>query len=245
MIFLRGDDMVELQRLSAEIERRVRAVPGTTDVDSDLEAGQPEVIATVNRPLAADLGFSVASIATQLRGMVEGVVPTKLRDADEEYDIRVRLAPEYRNDNAAILRTPLYSPSGAVVRAGDVARFGPAVGPSNIDREQRRRQAKIGVDLAGRVHPRRRDDGRAGGDGQHPDAAELRMGFAGDVEMMQESASALLLAMLLAVAFIYIVLASQFESFIEPSSSCSRCRSPLWERSCCCWPRANIWVCRP
>jgi multidrug efflux pump subunit AcrB len=216
MIFVRGDDMAALQKISAEIESRVRAIPGTTDVDSDLESGQPELIARVNRPLAADLGFSVASVATQLRGMVEGVVPTKLREGDEEYDIRVRLAPEYRNDNAAVLRTPLYSPTGAVVRAGDIATFGPAVGPSNIDREQRRRQAKIGVDLA---------DGYVLGDvtsqvqnvmSSVTMPANFEWGFAGDVEMMQESAQALLLALVLAIAFIYIVLASQFESFIEP-----------------------------
>jgi outer membrane protein TolC len=215
-IFVRGDDLPSLQRISAEIERRVRAVPGTTDVDSDLESGQPEIIARVNRPLAADLGFSVASVATQLRGMVEGIVPTKLREGDEEYDIRVRLSPAFRNDTAAVLRTPVYSATGAVVRAGDIAEFGPAVGPSNIDREQRRRQAKIGVDLL---------DGYALGtvttgvqavmnDIQMP--ANFEWGFAGDVELMQESAQALVLALILAVAFIYIVLASQFESFLEP-----------------------------
>src|SRR6185436_5249949 len=98
MIFVRGDDLAELQRVSAEIERRVRAIPGTTDVDSDLEGGQPEIVARVNRDLAADLGFSVAGVASQLRGMVEGVVPSKLRQADKEFDIRVRLAPEFRND---------------------------------------------------------------------------------------------------------------------------------------------------
>jgi multidrug efflux pump subunit AcrB len=173
-------------------------------------------VAQVNRSLAADLGFSVGSIGTQLRGMVEGIVPTKLRDGDREYDIRVRLAPDYRNDPAAILRTPLYSSTGASVRAGEVARFAPAVGPSNIDREQRRRQAKIGVDIA---------SGYALGDvtkGIETAVSTVQMppnfewGFAGDVELMQESAAALGLALILAVAFIYIVLASQFESFIEP-----------------------------
>ncbi len=216
IIFVRGDDLTALQRLSAEIEAKVRAVPGTTDVDSDLDSGQPEVIARINRPLAADLGFSVASVATQLRSMVEGVVPTTLREADEEYDIRVRLASQYRNDNAAILRTPVYSQTGTVARAGEIAAFGPSVGPSNIDREQRRRQAKIGVDL---------QDGVALGDVTADvqavmDAVQMpsgfEWGFAGDVEMMQESAAAMGLALLLAVAFIYIVLASQFESFIEP-----------------------------
>jgi len=215
-VFVRGDDLAVLQRITSEIEAKVRQVPGAVDISTNLESGQPEVVARVDRPLAADLGFSVGGIGSQLRGMVEGIVPTKLRDGDREYDIRVRLAPEYRNDPAAVLRTPLYSPTGAAVRAGDVARFAPAVGPSNIDREQRRRQAKIGVDLAA---------GYALGDVtkgiertmstvQMP--ANFEWGFAGDVEMMQESAAALGLALILAVAFIYIVLASQFESFIEP-----------------------------
>jgi hydrophobe/amphiphile efflux-1 (HAE1) family protein len=215
-IFVRGDDLGELQRVSSEIEARVRTVPGAVDISTNLENGQPEVVAQVDRALASDLGFDVGSIGTQLRGMVEGIVPTRLRDGDHEYDIRVRLAPEYRNDPAAVLRTPLYSPTGAVVRTADVARFAPAVGPSNIDREQRRRQAKVGVDLAkgyalGDVT---KDIETAMASIQMP--PNFEWGFAGDVELMQESAAALGLALLLAVAFIYIVLASQFESFLEP-----------------------------
>ncbi len=215
-VFVRGDDLEQLQRITDDIEDRVRRIPGAVDVKSNLESGQPEVVARVNRDLAADLGFSVGNVAMQLRGMVEGIVPTKLRDGDREHDIRVRLAPEFRNDTAAILRTPLYSAAGSAVRAGDVVVFAPAVGPSNIDREQRRRQAKIGVDLA---------EGYALGQMtaevekvmagvQMP--ANFEWGFAGDVEMMQESAAAMGLALILAVAFIYIVLASQFESFLEP-----------------------------
>ena len=215
-VFVRGDDLVALQRISDEIERRVRAIPGAVDVSSNLESGQPEVVARINRELAADLGFSVGSIAMQLRGMVEGIVPTKLRDGDREHDIRVCLAPEYRNDSGAVLRTPLYSPRGAAVRTGDIVQFVPAVGPSNIDREQRRRQAKIGIDLA---------PGYALGDVTAQVERALKTvdmppnfewGFAGDVELMQESAAAMGLAMILAIAFIYIVLASQFESFFEP-----------------------------
>lgn len=215
-IFVRGDDIEALQRLSDEITRKVRQVPGTADVDSSLEGGQPEMVATVNRSLAADLGYEVAGVAMQLRSMVEGVVPTKLRDGDEEYDIRVRLAPEFRNDFPTLSRTPLYSPKGAVVRTGDIVTLEPGVGPTSIEREQRRRQAKIGIQL----------DGRALGDVTKDVEAVLagidwpenvEWGFDGDVEMMQESAQAMGLALLLAVCFIYIVLASQFESFSEPA----------------------------
>jgi hydrophobic/amphiphilic exporter-1 (mainly G- bacteria), HAE1 family len=215
-VFVRGDDLAALQRITAEIESKIRQVPGAVDVNSNLESGQPEVVARVNRAMAADVGFSVSAVAMQLRGMVEGIVPTKLRDGDREHDIRVRLAPEFRNDTAAILRTPLYSQSGAVVRAGDVVAFAPEVGPSNIDREQRRRQAKIGVDMApgfalGQVTA---DVSKVMESVAMP--ANFEWGFAGDVEMMQESAAAMGLALILAVAFIYIVLASQFESFLEP-----------------------------
>ena len=215
-IFVRGDDLAALQRITSEVEAKVRQIPGAVDISTNLEAGQPEVVARINRSMAADLGFSVGGVASQLRGMVEGIVPTKLRDGNREHDIRVRLAPEYRNDPAAILRTPLYSTTGAAVRTGDVVQFTPAVGPSNIDREQRRRQAKIGVDLS---------EGYALGDMTaevEKAMATIQMppnfdwGFAGDVEMMQESAAAMGLAMILAIAFIYIVLASQFESFLEP-----------------------------
>jgi len=214
-IFVRGDDMVELQRLNEEIVAKVKAVPGAVDVDSSLETGQPEMAARVNRELAADLGFDVGSVAMQLRGMVEGIVPTRLRENDKEYDIRVRLAPEFRNDFATLERTPLYSPTGAVVRARDIVRLEPEVGPTSIDREARRRQAKIGVELSDRPLGDVTNDVAKVMAGI-PMPPNFEWGFAGDVEMMQESAAAMGLALLLAIAFIYIVLASQFESFLEP-----------------------------
>ncbi len=214
-LYVRGDDLQQLQRISDELTTKIKQIRGAVDVKSTLVSGQPEMVARINREMAADIGFDVGSIAAQLRGMVEGVVPTKLRDGDREHDIRVRLAPEFRNDFATLGRTPLYAPNGAVVRAGDLVRMEPGVGPSSIDREQRRRQVKVGVDL----------DGRPLGDV----SAEVEKvfssvtmppnfehGFSGDVELMQESAQAMGLAMLLAIAFIYIVLASQFESFAEP-----------------------------
>jgi HAE1 family hydrophobic/amphiphilic exporter-1 len=215
-VFVRGDDLPTLQRVANQIQAKVRQLPGAVDVSNNLVSGQPEIVARINRSLAADLGFSVSGIAAQLRGMVEGIVPTRLRDGDREHDIRVRLAPEFRNDPAAVLETPLYSPSGAAVRTSDVVEFAPAVGPSNIDREQRRKQAKIGIDLA---------PGYALGDvtaavekvvASVPMPATFEWGFAGDVELMQEAAAAMGLAMILAIAFIYIVLASQFESFLQP-----------------------------
>jgi HAE1 family hydrophobic/amphiphilic exporter-1 len=214
-LYIRGDNMRELQRVSDELVTKIRRIPGAVDVKSTLVAGQPEMVARINREMAADIGFDVGGIAGQLRGMVEGIVPTKLRDGEREYDIRVRLAPEFRNDFAAIARTPLYSPAGASVRTSDLVSMQPAVGPTSIDREQRRRQVKVGVDLSTRpLGDVTKDVEKAIASVTMPQNFEA--GFAGDVEMMQDSAAAMGLALLLAVAFIYIVLASQFESFAEP-----------------------------
>ncbi|MBM3809541.1 MAG: hypothetical protein FJW22_15290 [Acidimicrobiia bacterium] len=214
-VFLRGDDMIELQRINEEVLAKVKSVAGAVDVDSTLESGQPEMLAQINRELAADLGYDVGGVAMQLRGMVEGVVPTRLRENEKEYDIRVRLAPEFREDFDTISRTPLYSPSGAVVRVRDIVTLDPQVGPAAIEREQRRRQAKINIELSDRSL------GEVTADVQRVMEsmalpANFEWGFAGDVEMMQESAAAMGLALLLACVFIYIVLASQFESFLEP-----------------------------
>ena len=214
-VFLRGDDMTELLRLNEEVVQKVKAVPGAVDVDSTLETGQPEMVADVNRSVAADLGFEVGTVAMQLRGMVEGIVPTRLREDDKEYDIRVRLAPEFRNDFETISRTPLYSPTGSVVRTRDIVTLKPEVGPAAIEREARRRQAKINIELSDRsLGEVTADVGKVMESIQLP--PNFEWGFAGDVEMMQESAAAMGLALLLACAFIYIVLASQFESFLEP-----------------------------
>jgi hydrophobic/amphiphilic exporter-1 (mainly G- bacteria), HAE1 family len=214
-VFLRGDDMAELQRLNEEVVQKVKAVPGAVDVDSTLETGQPEMVADVDRAKAADLGFDVGAVAMQLRGMVEGIVPTRLREDDKEYDIRVRLAPEFRNDFESIARTPLYSPTGAVVRTRDIVKLDPEVGPAAIEREARRRQAKINIELSNRsLGEVTADVGKVMESITLP--PNFEWGFAGDVEMMQESAAAMGLALLLATAFIYIVLASQFESFLEP-----------------------------
>jgi hydrophobic/amphiphilic exporter-1 (mainly G- bacteria), HAE1 family len=214
-IYVRGDNLEDLQRISDEIVRKARAIRGAVDVNSTLVGGQPEMVARIDRARAADMGFSVGAVAVQLRGMVEGIVASQYRDGGKQYDIRVRLAPEFRNDVAAIARAPIYSPRGSGIRVSDIVRMESGVGPARIQREQRRRQARIDVGL----------QDRALGDATGEVNAMLagltlpqtfEVGLQGDVELMQETTRGIILALALAVAFIYIVLASQFESFVEP-----------------------------
>ncbi len=139
-VYVRGNDMKELKRLSDELVAKIRAIPGAVDVGTTLVSGQPELVAHVDRARAADLGFSVGSVATEVRSMVEGLVPSKLREEDHEFDIRVRLAPEFRNDFIALAAAPIHAHGGAVVRTGDLVRMEPGVGPE-LDRSRAARAA--------------------------------------------------------------------------------------------------------
>ena len=215
-VYVRGNDMTELKRLSDELVAEIRAIPGAVDVGTTLVSGQPELVAQVDRARAADLGFSVGSVATQVRSMVEGLVPSKLREEDHEFDIRVRLAPEFRNDFMALgCHADPRARAAPSVRTGDLVRMEPGVGPSIIDREQRVRQAKIGVDLAG-TRPWRRRPPTSRSSGRESRSRPTFQVGSPATGLMQESAQGLALALLLAVTFIYIVLASQFESFMDP-----------------------------
>jgi HAE1 family hydrophobic/amphiphilic exporter-1 len=141
----------------------------------------------------------------------------------------------------ALSSAPIHSRGGARGSRGRSGPHGAGVGPSSIDREQRVRQAKIGVDLQGRAL------GDVTADIQKVlDAsaipATFQVGFAGDVELMQESAQGSP-SLLLAVTFIYIVLASQFESFTEPLIIMLALPLALVGALLMLWSPAITWAC--
>ena len=190
-VFVRGDDMDELQRLSDEIGRahpqRSRA---RSTSDSTLES-RPAGDGRARQSRAAPPTWASASarVAMQLRGMVEGVVPTRLRDGDKEYDIRVRLAPEFRNDFEAIARAPLYSPTGAARPHG---RHRPD-GARRRPEQHRPRTAPRGRPRSASTWPGLRRSATSPPTSQRvmdglTMPPNFEWGFAGDVELMQESA---------------------------------------------------------
>jgi HAE1 family hydrophobic/amphiphilic exporter-1 len=150
-VYLRGDDMAELQRLNEEVVAKVKAVPGAVDVDSTLETGQPEMAASVNRELAPISASMSGSVAMQLRGMVrrhradapargrQGVRHPRAARAGVPQRLRVDLA------DAALLARPARwcAPATSCVRARSRVR-------RRSIAKQRRRQAKIDIELSDR-----------------------------------------------------------------------------------------------
>jgi len=215
MINVRGvtyEDVVPVAQSIADI---LKTTPGVQDVELKYSPGKPELQLSVDRQRAADQGLSVVQVAMAVRTAMEGEEAGKMRQGKDEVPIKVRYRQDDRATEEALLAMTLPTPRGGMVRLGDVASFVRGSGPQVIEREERNRQIQVWA------IPR----GRALGDivrEMQPriDALTLPSGgsisYDGQIRLMNETNSNMGLAMLLGVLFIYLVLASQFESFIHP-----------------------------
>jgi len=215
-----GDDLDVLQRLSDTVVARMREVPGLADIESNLQAAQPVLGIRVNREAASDLGVSLQQISQSLRPMLSGEKVSDWNSPDgETFDVVVRLPPDARNSVEALAGLPVMQTgttgSNAILRLDQVAEIVPSVGPSEILRQDLSRQATIGANIVDRpLGDVSGDVSKALAEIQLPTGYRISMG--GDVEQLGDTAAAAGSALLLAVIFIYLVLASQFGSFIQP-----------------------------
>jgi len=214
MVQVRASDYATLAPLAKKFELALRGVPGVTDVNMKYTPGQPELRVTVDRDRAARAGVPVASVALGLRAAIEGDEGGKLRQGKDDVPIRVRLSKDDRATMENVLQMTVPTPKGPVALS-DVAQVDRGEGPSAIEREDRERQIVIWAAPNGRSLGELVPEMKAAfAKIQLPPGASYHLD--GQVRQMQESNSAMGLAFLLALVFIYIVLASQFESFVHP-----------------------------
>jgi HAE1 family hydrophobic/amphiphilic exporter-1 len=218
---LQGPDLAELQRLSAQVLPRLKQVSGLVDLDSTLKPDKPTVSVDVKRDAAADLGLNVDMLAGTLRTLVAGISVGNWRAADgENYDVRLRLAPEARDAMSDLSGLPLVVGSNAdgsarVVRLSQVAEVRAATGPNQINRRDMNREINIDANPLGRSSGEVTTDIRAVLDSiDWPPG--YRYSFGGSTKNMQESFVYAVGALGLAITFIYMILASQFKSFLQP-----------------------------
>jgi hydrophobic/amphiphilic exporter-1 (mainly G- bacteria), HAE1 family len=214
MINVRGQDFASIEDVSRKIERILQGTPGVSDIQVRYSPGRPEIAVQLDRQRAADRGLTLSEVALALRTAVEGDESGNLRRNGDEIPIRVRLAESYRGDEAALANFTLVTRSGPI-KLSDVATFTRSDGPQVIERENRDRQITIWAT------PVSRPLGDVAAEFQPQIAAlELAPGMSiaydGFLRMMNETNTNMALALLLGVVFIYIVLASQFESFLHP-----------------------------
>ena len=211
-----GDiSLEELDTISSRVLETVRSVPGIIEADRSVRAGKPELRLAVDRAHAADLGLNAAVLGSSVRTLMNGEVPSTLRQGDTETDIRVRLRSEDRQRLQDVLALTIPIPKGGAVPLSSVINLQQTTGPRQVQRMDRQRQVIIGADYKGRpLGDILRDVTRAVGDLHLPSSVQTR--FLGQAQNTQETFASLTLALALGVVFVYMVLASQFGSFLHP-----------------------------
>jgi HAE1 family hydrophobic/amphiphilic exporter-1 len=215
MINVRGTEFPEIEGAAHKIEKILQKTPGVSDIQVRYSPGRPELEVVLDRKRAADRGLSLAEVALGLRTAMEGDESGHLRVAGgDEIPIVVRLSEDYRSQAAHLANITLQTSKGPV-KLGDVATFSRGEGPQVIERENRQRQITIWAtpigrplgDVAKEFQPAIEKAGLGKG---------ISVVYDGQLRLMNETNENMALALLLGVVFIYIVLASQFESFVHP-----------------------------
>jgi HAE1 family hydrophobic/amphiphilic exporter-1 len=215
MYAVRGPEIDVLHRHARGLKARMEAAGGFADLYLSYETGKPEIALELARERAADLGVPALQTGRTIAALLAGVKATTFEERGERYDVRVQVRPEYRDDPAKLDVLRVRAASGALVPLRNVVTPRIGTGPVQIDRENRTRA----ITLYGNLH------GKAAGtaDGEVVRFGE-QLGIRGEYELepvgpserLRETTAAIGFAFALALAAIYMILASQFNSFVHP-----------------------------
>ena len=214
-----GSDATLLKQLSEQFVEKLEKINGVVDIDSSEKAAVPALVITPKRAESAEFGITPATIGSVSRALVAGdAVVTWLPPSGNSVDVSVRLPANVRNDPAQLLQIPLTNPrapDGDALSLDRVATISESTNPKSIERAFLQRQVTISANVKGRT------PGEVGGDvNKLIETFALPPGYRfqqdGDNQLMRDSGGYAILALVIAVIFIYFVLGSQFMSFAQP-----------------------------
>jgi HAE1 family hydrophobic/amphiphilic exporter-1 len=213
-ILIQGPDIEQLQQYTVQLMDLVRTIPGVVDVDTNFEPTQPELRINIDRARAADLGVNIDTLANNLRTLVGGEEVSEFKDGDDQFKVLLRLDEPFRT-TAQMADLLVAAGPGKVVKVSDVAQLKSDFGPASIDRYNRQRQISVNANLQGVPLGEVLANARVKVEELHLKAGYQAV-FGGSARTLAEASSNFTIALVLAVIFIYMVLASQFNSFIHP-----------------------------
>jgi HAE1 family hydrophobic/amphiphilic exporter-1 len=214
---LLGPEMAPLVEMAKDVNARMFQNPALTDVKANLNLNNPEIQVKIDRQLASDLGVRVSDVASAVRLLMSGEDEiSTFKEGSEQYLVTMRLMPGQRDDPAALSRLLVPSAKQGLIRLDSIAKLERGLGPSRIDRYNR----QFSVNTYANVPP---------GHSLGESAAAMQgiindigmppgysMVFSGQVKILEETTTNMLLAFGLASIFMYMVLAAQFESLAHP-----------------------------
>jgi hydrophobic/amphiphilic exporter-1 (mainly G- bacteria), HAE1 family len=211
---LRGSDLKKLSSAADKMLAALKKEKGFVDLDISYRGGKPEIRVVPNRRRAEDRNVPLALIGSSLRMLVGGDKVSDFKDGSERYDIRIRLREQDRRYRSDIGLLSVRDLRGGLVRLRDLVRVERGEGPGRIDRSNRQRQITILANLEGIKLGAAQKKVEALAKMHVPKG--VQSSWEGQAKMMGESFGHVLVALLLAIIFVYMILASQFNSFIHP-----------------------------
>ncbi|MDG2303298.1 MAG: efflux RND transporter permease subunit [Candidatus Binatia bacterium] len=216
-LVVQGPDVNQLSTYADEIVERLSEVPGLVNVRADLEVNKPQLEIDIDRNRASDLGVSVREIATTLQILVGGLELSEFKLGGETYQVIGRLEATGRASPRDLYQLNIRSETGEMISLASVARIREAVTPRGLPHFDRQRSATITASLLdGYGLGSALDQVRVVADEVLPAGQGYQAVFSGESEDFYESGNALFFAYLLAIVIVYLTLAAQFESFLDP-----------------------------
>jgi HAE1 family hydrophobic/amphiphilic exporter-1 len=215
-VHVQGDDQKVLASLAKQVADVVRGVPGTVDVDDGGVVGQPELVVSIDRDRAADLGLTAGQVASVLRtGLSGSTIGTFRPEGTRGWDVNVILNPNDRARVEQISSIPIITPAGATIRLGEVANISSVSGPTQVDRRDRQRSYTVSAGVSGRTSGAVSADIQAGLDKiQVPAGYKVSQG--GDTKEQNDAFMQIFQALGLSLVLMYLVMALLFESTLFP-----------------------------
>ena len=214
-VIMFGDNLEDLRDYSLELAQRLEGIPGMVDVRSSLEAGNPELQVVFDRKRLAAMGLDMGTLSETLRNRVQGVVPTRFKEADRQIDVRIRNRESDRQSVSDVRNLVLTGPEGQPIRLVSVADVHQDRGPAEIHRLQQQRAAVITANLKGRSLGGVVSDIEAA-IADTPPPPDVTTELGGQNREMNVSFNSLRFALGLAIFLVYLVMAATFESFVHP-----------------------------
>jgi HAE1 family hydrophobic/amphiphilic exporter-1 len=210
---VRSDDWETLLATVEKVKAEMQKNPGLADVDTTYRAGRPLLSVQLDRDRAAAVGLPAAQVGQTLRAFLGQDAFATYREKGDQYDVKLRLPPEVRADPDAIGALTLRTPRGELIEVRSIARLSAGEGPSQIERQALKRQVTLLADLKSYSlgEAQKFLDGLAK---EFP--RSVQSDYEGQGKELANTAREFVTALLLGIILIYMILAAQFESVLDP-----------------------------
>ncbi|MEG1499350.1 MAG: efflux RND transporter permease subunit [Bacteroidales bacterium] len=211
-----GYDLNTTNKVAQELKEKISTIEGARDIKISRKKDKPELEVKLDKEKMAQHGLSTASVASALRNRVGGLTSSKFRELGKESDIIVRFEERDRNNVDNIEDVSITTPKGEQIKLNELGTVREYWGPPNIERKRRERVVKVDVtpvgvslgELAASIQKKVKEEVQI--------PSDVLINYAGAYEDQQDSFRDMMTLMILIVCLVFIVMASQFESFSKP-----------------------------